>query len=95
MRREPGLYQVRMNHLGDVRIQALIEWDSNLTFGAGGKDKDGNNVVGWGYYEVCFSPLSLALQLMDVIDDRRWLGRRPRLARNIRHPHAHHQHSHW
>ena len=25
---------------------------SNLTFGAGGKDKDGNNVVGWGYYEV-------------------------------------------
>ena len=25
---------------------------SNLTFGAGGKDKDGKNVVGWGYYEV-------------------------------------------
>ena len=25
---------------------------SNLTFGAGGKDKDGNNVTGWGYYEV-------------------------------------------
>ncbi|GBE84407.1 Hydantoinase B/oxoprolinase [Sparassis latifolia] len=24
---------------------------NNLTFGAGGKDKDGNNVVGWGYYE--------------------------------------------
>lgn len=24
---------------------------SNLTFGTGGKDKDGKNVVGWGYYE--------------------------------------------
>ncbi|EMD36426.1 hypothetical protein CERSUDRAFT_115440 [Gelatoporia subvermispora B] len=24
---------------------------NNLTFGAGGKDKDGKNVVGWGYYE--------------------------------------------
>ncbi|THH18345.1 hypothetical protein EUX98_g8976 [Antrodiella citrinella] len=24
---------------------------NNLTFGAGGKDKDGNNVSGWGYYE--------------------------------------------
>lgn len=25
---------------------------SNLTFGAGGKNKDGRNVTGWGYYEV-------------------------------------------
>jgi Na+-transporting NADH:ubiquinone oxidoreductase subunit NqrC len=25
---------------------------SNLTFGAGGKDKDGKTVAGWGYYEV-------------------------------------------
>jgi len=24
---------------------------NNVTFGAGGKDKDGNNVSGWGYYE--------------------------------------------
>ena len=36
----------------------LIEvFCSNLTFGAGGKDKDGKNVAGWGYYEVrafCF-----------------------------------------
>ncbi|PSR73125.1 hypothetical protein PHLCEN_2v11027 [Hermanssonia centrifuga] len=24
---------------------------NNLTFGAGGKDKDGNNISGWGYYE--------------------------------------------
>lgn len=28
------------------------EPSSNLTFGAGGKDKDGNNITGWGYYEV-------------------------------------------
>lgn len=27
-------------------------FDSNLTFGAGGKDKDGKNITGWGYYEV-------------------------------------------
>ncbi|CCM01774.1 uncharacterized protein FIBRA_03841 [Fibroporia radiculosa] len=24
---------------------------NNLTFGAGGKDENGNNVIGWGYYE--------------------------------------------
>lgn len=24
---------------------------NNLTFGAGGKDEDGNNITGWGYYE--------------------------------------------
>jgi len=24
---------------------------NNLTFGAGGKDKDGNSIAGWGYYE--------------------------------------------
>ena len=27
---------------------------SNLTFGAGGKNKDGNSIPGWGYYEVRF-----------------------------------------
>lgn len=27
---------------------------SNLTFGTGGKDEQGENVAGWGYYEVCF-----------------------------------------
>lgn len=26
--------------------------NSNLTFGTGGKDKDGNSIAGWGYYEV-------------------------------------------
>ena len=30
--------------------------NSNLTFGAGGKDKDGKNIAGWGYYEVCSIP---------------------------------------
>jgi len=25
---------------------------NNLTFGAGGKDSEGRNVAGWGYYEV-------------------------------------------
>jgi len=27
---------------------------SNLTFGSGGKNKDGNSIPGWGYYEVRF-----------------------------------------
>ena len=37
--------------------EILLKWVScsNLTFGAGGKDKDGNNIAGWGYYEVCNS----------------------------------------
>ena len=26
--------------------------NSNITFGAGGKDKDGKSIPGWGYYEV-------------------------------------------
>ena len=29
---------------------------SNLTFGAGGKDKEGRAMPGWGYYEVCSIP---------------------------------------
>ncbi len=33
-------------------VCALLTPLSNLTFGAGGKDKDGNNISGWGYYEV-------------------------------------------
>ncbi len=31
---------------------SLASASSNLTFGAGGKDKDGKNISGWGYYEV-------------------------------------------
>jgi hypothetical protein len=30
----------------------LINANSNITFGAGGKDKNGNSIPGWGYYEV-------------------------------------------
>lgn len=32
---------------------------NNLTFGAGGKDKEGKHVAGWGYYEVLI-PLVLS-----------------------------------
>lgn len=34
---------------------------SNLTFGTGGKDKDGKAEAGWGYYEVSFSPYDCSL----------------------------------
>jgi 5-oxoprolinase (ATP-hydrolysing) len=29
---------------------------NNLTFGQGGKDKDGNHVAGWGYVSSVFFP---------------------------------------
>ena len=32
-----------------VGAQARNPAISNLTFGTGGKDKDGKNVTGWGY----------------------------------------------
>jgi hypothetical protein len=35
-----------------ARLGIISMLPSNLTFGAGGKDKDGKHVVGWGYYEV-------------------------------------------
>ena len=34
-------------------------FNSNLTFGAGGKDKDGNVTAGWGYYEASIRFLSI------------------------------------
>jgi hypothetical protein len=34
---------------------------SNLTFGTGGKDKDGVAVAGWGYYEVTCSHIYLEI----------------------------------
>ena len=37
------------HHTWSFRIWIFF---SNLTFGSGGKDKDGNNVTGYGYYEV-------------------------------------------
>lgn len=37
---------------------------SNLTFGAGGKDKEGNVSEGWGYYEVDFLPSRVSVLLI-------------------------------
>ena len=50
MRGEPRLHQVRLSFIALQRFP--LTGISNLTFGAGGKDKDGKNVSGWGYYEV-------------------------------------------
>jgi hypothetical protein len=51
---------------------------SNLTFGAGGKDKDGNNIAGWGYYEVirylCLASLK-SIDFIRLTDNRRRLRR--------------------
>jgi 5-oxoprolinase (ATP-hydrolysing) len=33
-------------------VKNLTTANSNLTFGAGGKDAEGKHVAGWGYYEV-------------------------------------------
>jgi hypothetical protein len=33
-------------------VELINGIDSNITFGAGGKDKNGNSIPGWGYYEV-------------------------------------------
>lgn len=32
-------------------ILGVNAFNSNLTFGAGGKDREGKNIAGWGYYE--------------------------------------------
>ena len=40
-----------MNGVG-TKLANNLFYPSNLTFGSGGKDKDGNNVTGYGYYEV-------------------------------------------
>lgn len=39
--------------------------NSNLTFGAGGKDKNGLVTTGWGYYEV---HLKLRLHYVFLVD---------------------------
>lgn len=75
-----------------------VFWNSNLTFGAGGKDKEGKNVSGWGYYEV-YAPLvspeyTHRLSLFARTDYRRRLRSRSLLARHIRRAHAHHEHAH-
>lgn len=49
----PQVKGVQSAHALIARVQSsLINGPSNLTFGTGGKDKDGNSVSGWGYYEV-------------------------------------------
>lgn len=35
-----------------VKPPSIADISSNLTFGTGGKDKEGKAVAGWGYYEV-------------------------------------------
>ena len=35
----------------ESRITLTSVFSSNLTFGVGGKDKDGKTTAGWGYYE--------------------------------------------
>jgi hypothetical protein len=61
------MYKVR--EISSVKIELYLPMYSNLTFGAGGKDKDGNVVAGWGYYEV---GLVTTLQ-KGLIDVRRFL----------------------
>jgi hypothetical protein len=57
--REPRVHQVRLapsfSSSPTITLTPLFV-NSNLTFGAGGKDKDGKNIAGWGYYEVCGVP---------------------------------------
>ena len=39
--------------MGRFYLKEIMTWqNSNLTFGAGGKGKDGAEEAGWGYYEV-------------------------------------------
>jgi hypothetical protein len=39
-------------HLSNRVILTFVIFNSNLTFGTGGKDKNGVAIAGWGYYEV-------------------------------------------
>ena len=67
---------------------------SNLTFGAGGKDKDGNVVAGWGYYEVgpVMSPQKglIKMWFFSHLDYRRRFRCRTVLAWNRRCAYPHH-----
>ncbi|CAK5262241.1 unnamed protein product [Mycena citricolor] len=54
---------------------------NNLTFGAGGKDKEGKNIAGWGYYEASIFPGCVwSLHADQALDHRRWLGCGPNMA---------------
>jgi hypothetical protein len=64
---------------------------SNLTFGTGGKDKAGNNIAGWGYYEVIDWPVcGPRTKLTVAIDDRWRFWSGADMARHRRRPHAYH-----
>ena len=57
---QPGMHKVCVS---SITISLIVISDhlfffffgSNLTFGAGGKDKHGVVTAGWGYYEVILS----------------------------------------
>lgn len=67
---------------------------SNLTFGAGGKDKDGKSIAGWGYYEVSSSIVFNSISSECVNLDNCWrLWRGPYVAWHGWRPYAHHEHS--
>lgn len=69
---------------------------SNLTFGEGGKDKNGVVTGGWGYYEVNVNFLSSPNLAWNpyMKDNSRWLRCRAEMAWHIGGPYAHHQYSH-
>lgn len=60
----PPIYSCKIFRTESVPVYHF--YYSNLTFGAGGKDKDGKNVVGWGYYEVRSLKLPSSMFSFDV-----------------------------
>jgi len=77
-----------------ARIPDLKPVYSNLTFGTGGKDKDGVAVVGWGYYEVKWGQVSCArvMLIKFLIDDSRWFRCWSRLEWDVWGAHSHYKH---
>lgn len=51
MCRQSRLHQVRSGSSVNLKLHSREYSSSNLTFGVGGKDKDGKTIAGWGYYE--------------------------------------------
>jgi hypothetical protein len=67
---------------------------SNLTFGTGGKDKDGKAVAGWGYYEV--RSVEWTCARTHFFEDNCWGFRSwARLARYGRCTYPHHEYTYW
>ena len=52
---EPGVHKVSTESVKVYIYKLTQACNSNLTFGAGGKDKEGKFTAGWGYYEVTYS----------------------------------------